>query len=115
MLEAIPELPDHVVGIRAKGEVSREDYRTVLEPAVSAALSRHDKARLLYVIGPEVTGISPGAMFEDAKVGIEHLTRWERMAVVTDQAWIRHALHAFAWMLPAEMKNLLDCGGESGA
>ncbi len=51
---------------------------------------------MLYVIGNDVTSFSPGAMVEDAKVGVEHLARWERMAVVTDRAWIRDGIHAFS-------------------
>ncbi len=35
MLTTIPELPDNVIGLTAKGEVTRSDYREVLEPAVT--------------------------------------------------------------------------------
>jgi len=105
MLEKIEGLPDNVVGIVGKGEVTRDDYRNVLEPAVSAALERHSKVRMLYVLGDEVTGISPGAMWEDGKVGFEHLSRWERMAVVTDKEWIRHTINAFNWLVPGQIRT----------
>jgi hypothetical protein len=29
---------------------------------------------------------------EDFKIGVEHLSRWERVAVVTDIDWIKHAV-----------------------
>ena len=48
--------------------------------------------------------IEPGAMWEDFKVGMEHLTRWERMAVVTDVDWIKHTMRFFSFMMPGEMK-----------
>ncbi len=105
MLTTIPELPDNVIGLTAKGEVTRSDYREVLEPAVHAALSHHEKVRMLYVIGNDVTSFSPGAMVEDAKVGVEHLARWERMAVVTDRAWIRNGIHAFSWIIPGVIRT----------
>ena len=41
---------------------------------------------------------------EDFKVGIEHFTRWERMAVVTDVDWIKHTMQFFSFMMPGEMK-----------
>src|SRR5271169_2520152 len=41
---------------------------------------------------------------EDLKLGIEHLSRWERVAVVTDVAWIRHAVGAFQFLMPGEVR-----------
>lgn len=36
------------------------------------------------------SGIDAGAAWEDTKIGVEHLTRWERIAVVTDFDWMKH-------------------------
>lgn len=114
MLERIPELPDDVVGLTARGEVTRDDYRDVLEPAVRSALEHHQKIRILYVIGDDVTGFAPGAIWEDAKVGLEHLGRWERIAVVTGKEWLRRSLRAFAWLIPSEVE-IFDVADESEA
>lgn len=104
MINEIADLPQNVVGIEAVGHVSTADYRDVLEPAVEKALQQHDKLRLLYVLGEEFDGYSPGAAWEDTKLGISHWRAWERIAVVTDIEWIRDGVRAFAWMLPGEVK-----------
>lgn len=104
MIEPIPALPDHVVGFVAKGEVTADDYEQRLVPAIEEALATHDKIRLLYVFGPDFTGYSGGAMWEDGKLGLSHLTRWERIAVVSDQPWIRHAVNVFGYLMPGEVK-----------
>lgn len=104
MIEPISELPANVVGMKAVGRVSVEDYRAVLEPAVEAALGQHEKLRLLYVLGEEFEGYSAGAAWEDTKLGISHWDAWERIAVVTDRDWIREGVRAFSWMLPGEVK-----------
>jgi hypothetical protein len=75
--------------------VTRKDYDDVLVPAVMAALQQHEKVRLYYEITPQFSGMDPGAIWEDFIVGIEHLLRWERVAVITDVAWIRHTVNAF--------------------
>ena len=56
MLELLPGLPDQVLGIKAIGEVEDDDYDDVLVPAIDDRLTRHDKIRLLYVLGPEFEG-----------------------------------------------------------
>jgi hypothetical protein len=61
VLERISDLPDSVLGFKASGELTGDDYRGVLVPAVEAALAKKEKVRLLYVLGDEVTGFSAGA------------------------------------------------------
>ena len=100
MLEKISDVPDSVLGFRASGELTGEDYRNVLVPAVEAALQSLDKLRLLYLLGDDVTGLSAGAAWQDTKVGMEHVTRWEKIAVVTDKDWLRHSVDIFGYLIP---------------
>jgi len=92
MIERLEEFPDNVVAFVCHGQVTRQDYDTVLVPAVEKALEAHDKIRLYYETGSDFSGIDPSAVWEDTRVGIGHLTRWEKFAVVTDIAWIRHTM-----------------------
>jgi SpoIIAA-like len=104
MIEQLQGFPGDVVGFLCKGFVTRRDYEDVLVPAVEQALKTHDKLRLYYEIDPEFTGIEPSAMWEDFKVGMEHLLRWERIAVVTDIDWIAHTMRAFGFMMPGAVR-----------
>jgi hypothetical protein len=71
---------------------------------VEAALQRHHKIRLYYELGAQFSGIDSGATWEDFKVGVEHFTRWERAAIVTDVDWIRHMVHAFRFLMPGQLR-----------
>ena len=61
--------------------------------------------RLVYVLGPEFTGYSAGADWQDAKLGVHHLSAWERAAVVSDVEWVEHLVGAFAWLIPGELRR----------
>ncbi len=104
MLEIINNHPDNVLAIRASGEISAEDYRQVLVPAVEEKLAKHKRLRLLYLMGNEFTGFSTGAAWEDTKVGMRHFTHFERVAVVSDKDWIRNMVKAFGFALPGEVR-----------
>lgn len=104
MIEIIEGFPGNVVGLAAKGEVTRKDYLEVVIPAIDKALKRNAKLRLYYDLGSQFTGIDFGAEWEDFKLGIEHLSRWERVAVVADVAWIRHAVNAFRFLMPGQVR-----------
>jgi hypothetical protein len=98
------DLPDSVLGFRASGELTGDDYRNVLVPAVEAALASQEKLRLLYILGDDVTGFSAGAAWQDTKVGLGHVTKWERVAVVSDKEWLRHSVDIFGYLIPGEIK-----------
>lgn len=104
MIERLGDFPDNVVAFACKGRVTRLDYQTQLTPAVEAALKEHEKVRLYYQIDPDFSGIEPGAMWEDFKVGMGHLLRWERIAIITDVEWIRYAVHAFRFLMPGAVR-----------
>lgn len=103
-MQLINDLPDHVVGVRAIGEVDDDDYDDVLESAVADRLARHDKIRLLYVLGPEFTGFELDALWEDTKLGVKTFTKYDKMAIVTDSSWVRHSVKAFGWLIPGDVK-----------
>jgi hypothetical protein len=104
MLEVLPGLPDNVLGIRALGEVEDDDYDEILVPAIEDRLNRHDKIRFLYVLGPEFEGYDGGALWDDAKLGMKTFTSYEKIALVTDTAWIGRSVKAFGWLMPGEVK-----------
>lgn len=104
MIELMKGFADHIIAVNCTGRITRSDYEKTLIPAVEAALEKHKKVRLLYRAGSEFQGIDPSAILEDVKVGFSHLSRWERVAVVTDIEWIRLAIHAFAFLMPGTVK-----------
>ena len=92
MITLMSGLPSHVIGLVASGQVTAQDYESVVIPAVEGALQKHARVRLLYQIGPECTGFATTAMWDDLKVGFSHMMSWERVAVVTDITWIRASI-----------------------
>ena len=102
MIKVIEDMPVGTIGLEASGKVTDDDYRDVLVPAVEAAL-KHGKVRLLYVLEEE-SSYSPGAMWADSKLWFKDLKGWERVAVVSDADWLEHAVKAFGWMMPGEVR-----------
>ncbi len=104
MVERIPNLPSHVLGFSAIGIVTASDYESVIVPAVEARFARHDKVRFLYQLGEQFSGFEAAAEWEDAKLGLRHLTGWERVAVVSDVEWIRVAVKIFGLAMSGHVR-----------
>lgn len=104
MIEQIKELPAGVLGFRARGQVTAEDYERVLVPDVEAAFALNRTLRLLYVTAEDFTGFDPGAMLDDARLGWRHFSGWDRVGLVTDVTWLRGAATAFSFAIPAQFR-----------
>lgn len=108
MIEIIENLPGSVVGARASGHVTASDYETVLVPAIENAIKSHGSIRLLYHLGPAFENYSPGAMWDDMKIGFSHLQAWERLALVTDHEWLAGGTRLFSFAMPCPVKVFAD-------
>ncbi len=104
MLQPIADLPDGVLGFEAAGEIHASDYRDVLMPAVREVWERGDKVRIILVF-ERWDGMSSRAAWEDLKVGMKNLTKWKRIALVTDLDWMITVTSLFGWMTPGEFKR----------
>ena len=106
MIERIDDVPAGVIGIRASGKLTKEDYQRVLEPALREAIDSGD-ARVLFV-PPDYDGLEPKAFFEDVKTGLEvelrNRSAWKRFAFVSGVDWITKATRLFTWAMPGELK-----------
>lgn len=106
MLETIKDLPSEIWGIRAKGKVSKDDYDQVVLPHLEEARREGRRVRFLYQLGPEFLGFTPGAAWEDARVGLRYLRLFERCAVVTDIDWVSAGVRGLATLMPCPVKVL---------
>jgi stage II sporulation SpoAA-like protein len=112
MIEQDAGFPENVLGLRISGHVSREDYQRVVIPAVEAALKRAQKVNIYVQVDNDFSGLELGALWDDLKVGLGNFSRWERIAVVTDIAWIANALNVFGFLKPGQVEvfPLSDAG-----
>ena len=100
MLELIEGLPGNVVGIAVSGRLTMQDCQDVLVPAMQKSLKRHEKIRLYY----ELNSRFPGAAWDELDLGLEHATRCERVAIVTDIGWVRLTVKALRFLIPSEIR-----------
>jgi hypothetical protein len=104
MLQKLEGLPANVVGVKAVGEVTKQDYLKVLDPIVDAARCGGRQLRFLYQFGPEFEHFSGGAALEDARLGISAMRVFEAIAVVTDVARLRQSIGFIRFLMPCPVQ-----------
>jgi hypothetical protein len=107
VVEQLPGMPAGTLGFRLSGRLTRDEYFRILDP-VREQLERGEKVSFLVETTSDFHGLDLGALWEDVKagpsVGLKYRSSWERLAVVTDKDWMRHAIAAFGWLTPGEIR-----------
>jgi SpoIIAA-like len=103
MIEELSDMPPGVIGFEVAGKLQAEDYRDTVLPALERA-AETGEVRFLIVMR-DFDGMSGGAVWQDLKVGVEHLRAWKRIALVTDISWMHHLTDLFGWMTPGQTKT----------
>lgn len=103
MLNPLADLPPGVIGFEASGKLGTTDYEDVLLPAIQKAAT--DGEVRIVIVMPKFEGLTPGAIWQDLKMGVEHWRKWKRIALVTDVDWMARGVDWFGWMTPGEVKH----------
>jgi hypothetical protein len=105
MFDILPQSAGKVLGIRASGELTDDDYKNVFIPALKALLDEHDRLRLLVWFDTDFEGWTPRAMWDDAHFGVVHRNDFERVAVVGAPTWIEWGVRLNAHFMSAQVRT----------
>jgi SpoIIAA-like len=105
VLRRMGDMPAGTIGFEAVGEVEDDDWERAVEPLLRRVIADGEKVRLLYLLGPEARGVEGDAMSADTGFRARHATSFERVAVVSDEDWIRPALRALSFLLPGKARG----------
>ncbi|MFD0765376.1 STAS/SEC14 domain-containing protein [Mucilaginibacter lutimaris] len=105
MLQFIKDLEPHVVGIHAIGEVTKEDMERVLLPRIDELVARQGEINYLLVLETDVSNWTAGAWWDDIKMGLKNFTKWNKIAVVSDQKGVQWFTNAFTYFVPGKSKG----------
>jgi hypothetical protein len=103
VIEPIVGLARGVVGMRAVGQFSVEDYNEIIGPELDRLEAADEDLRLLLHLGPEFTGFGPGAWAE--LTGEMRHTPFHKGALVTDDDYIRRGLRVLRWALRGQVRT----------
>ncbi|MCW3090653.1 MAG: hypothetical protein JWP81_1722 [Ferruginibacter sp.] len=105
MLSIMSDLPPHVLGVRATGAVTKEDFDNVLKPALESLRKRNGKINYLLLLETTVSNFTVGAWLDDVMLGIKHYSHWNRIAIVTNEKLVEKFSDAFNFVVPGNSKG----------
>lgn len=105
MVEVITDVAPHVIAFKVRGDVTKQDYEIVIVPLIDKMVKSMEKIHFLLLLETDVTNFTGGAILQDIWAGLKHITKWHRMAIVSDQPAVRKFTDAASFPLPGEAKG----------
>ncbi|MGD0828023.1 MAG: STAS/SEC14 domain-containing protein [Desulfobaccales bacterium] len=105
MFQIMPESQGKILGLRATGKLTDQDYQEILIPCMEALIKKHGKVRLLCFMDEEFAGVEAWALWDDAKFFVPHRDDLEKLAVVGGPKWITLITKLFTPLMEGEVKT----------
>lgn len=99
------DAPENVVAFRALGEVTKDDYQSIMEPAVEKLVERINEINFLFLIDTDLENFTTAAWMQDAMIGLKNLGKWNRAAIVTDSERAITFTNGFSYFVPGEFRG----------
>jgi hypothetical protein len=107
MLELLKDISPKAVCVKATGNVTSDDYKKVLLPALKELHRRNGKLSLLLVIETELKNYSIGAWIQDAGLGLRYFSKWHKVAIVSAHKGIKRFTDSFGLLVPGQFKGFM--------
>jgi hypothetical protein len=108
MIDLLPDLPANVIGFKATGEVTREDFEKVVFPGIKKYTGTSRKLNFIFFVDTPLRNFSAGAWIRDIWLGVKKFAAWNKVAIVSDVEKIRNFTDSVSYILPGEYKGFLS-------
>jgi hypothetical protein len=95
MLQILPESHEYILGVKATGSFTNQDYREFLIPRLEDLIKEHGRVRVLLYLDENFQGFEREALLSEP-FGNENRNNFEKIAVVGG-----------SWLLSLEMKLIV--------
>lgn len=105
MVELLQDFPPHVAAYKATGAVSKEEYEAVVMARVNEVARQYGKINFLVQLETSFMNYSMAAFMDYVKISFQHFFKWERMAIVSDEAWVRNVYDTLSPLVHGEVRG----------
>uniref|UniRef100_F4CCE8 STAS/SEC14 domain-containing protein n=1 Tax=Sphingobacterium sp. (strain 21) TaxID=743722 RepID=F4CCE8_SPHS2 len=105
MLALMDDFPPHVVAYRAQGKVNGEEYKEIVVQRIAEVAKAYPQINFIVLLETGFEDYSLQALLEYIKVSFEHFSKWNRMAIVSDQQWVRKIYDILSPLVHGEIRT----------
>lgn len=105
MIEILQETQGNTLVVKATAKLTSKDYEEVFIPKLKELIQNHGKVRAVVYLDDNFEGWELGAMWDDAKFGIQHRNDFDKIALVSSKKWIEWASKLSSHFMKGQLKT----------
>lgn len=106
MIESLSESHGNVVGLRASGKLTDDDYKKILAPHIEAVAQEYGRVRILLYLDESFEGWEPKALWDDFELSFGKLgDSFEKIALVGGPIWVEWGMELGKYLIPVVVKT----------
>lgn len=98
-------MPNNMVGFRATGEVTQDNFLNIVDPVVREVVARTGELNYLMIIETPLKNWTMGAWLQDALLGIMEISKWNRVAIVSGSEFLNKFTDVFSIFVPGTFRG----------
>lgn len=102
MLKFLDNLPQNTVGLEVNGEVTKDEYDSIVVPKMEQLANQQGEINYIVVLKSGITSFTTGVWWDDFKMAVKHYSKWNKIAVVTDQQLVENVTNIFGFVFPGQ-------------
>lgn len=102
MFKILEAKKKNVIALKVDGKVKKEDYENIT-PVLENMIEEYGKIRCLAKVN-EMHGVEPAALWEDLRLSLKHVDKFEKVAVVGAKPFIRSLSKLSSPFISADVK-----------
>lgn len=103
MVELLTDFPPYVVAYRASGKVDKDEYENVVIRRVNEVANKYDAINFIVKLETGMQNYSAAALVDYVLISFKHIRKWNRMAIVSDQATVRMFYDFLSPLVPGKV------------
>jgi hypothetical protein len=104
MLQIMPESQGYILGVKATGKFTNQDYKEFLIPRLEDLIQEHGKVRVLLYLDGDFQGWELDAIRSEP-FGFQHKDDFQRIAVVGGSWWLSLEMKLVTPFMAGEVRN----------
>jgi hypothetical protein len=104
MLEIMPESQENILGVKAAGKLTSQEFQEVLVPRLKGIIQKHGRVRVLFSLDEDFQGWDMEALQQDG-FGPQQLKAFQKVAVVGASWQVNLQMKLLALLISGEVKN----------
>ena len=95
---------ENTVAFRALGQVTKEDYQTIVFPEASSLMKKIGEINFLILLDTDSTNATVDPWIENAVLELIKLGKWNKVAVVTDSEEVTAFANRYSYVALEEFR-----------